>query len=105
MASTSDIAQVRLNANEPTQAPFDDDYIGGLIDSVGVAGATVSLWESKAALIAETAVDVTEADATHKLSDKFDHANAMIKYWRGVSTTVEAELTGSVVRVRKIVRS
>lgn len=105
MASAGDISQVRLNTNEPTEVTFDDAYVGDLIDSVGVAGATVSIWESKAASIAETAVDVTEADATHKLSDKFDHASAMIKYWRGVTTTNNEEISGSVVRVRKIVRS
>jgi hypothetical protein len=106
MASVSEIAQVRLNTNEPTDvAPYLNAYIEELIDSVGVAGATASIWESKAAAIAATAVDITEADATHKMSDKFDHANAMIKYWRRVSDDVVISTTDSIVRVKKIVRT
>ena len=106
MATSGDLAQVRLNVNEPTNtAPYDDTYIGALIDSGGITGASVSIWESKAASIAATAVDITEADATHKMSDRFDHANAMIKYWRSVTTEDKKTELGSVIRVRKIQRS
>lgn len=105
MAAAGDIAQVRLNTNEPNDSgPYTDAYVGALIDSSGVTGATASIWESKAASIAATAVDITEADATHKMSDMFDHANAMIKYWRGVTESQVDEIQ-AVVRVRKIERT
>ena len=106
MASASDIAQVRLNTNEPDDVdPFTDALVGGLIDTLGVTGATASIWEAKAATIAATAVDITEADATHKMSDRFDHASAMVKYWADKKTTAEQEVTTSRVRVRVIERS
>jgi hypothetical protein len=109
MATPSDIAQVRLNTNEPDDVdPYTDAYISALIDSGDVAGATLTIWQAKAATIAATAVDITEADATHKMSDKFDHANAMIKYWRGVTNPVIVGVTDPndrSVRVRVIQRT
>lgn len=105
MASADDIVQVRLNTNEPTDAaPYANAYLEALIDSLGVVGATASIWETKAATIAATAIDITEADATHKMSDRFDHAQSMIKYWRGVSDGVVVSETSNVVRVRVIDR-
>lgn len=82
MATPADIARVRLNTNEPNNVdPYTDAYIGGLIDSSGVAGASAIIWEQKAASYS-TKVDVTEAGASHKFSDLFDNAQKMIQYWR-----------------------
>lgn len=106
MASTSDIEQVRLNTNEPNDVdPYTNAYIGALIDTLGVTGATASIWETKAATIAATAVDITEADATHKMSDKFDHAAAMVKYWETKKSNDAETTASSRVRVRVIERS
>lgn len=109
MATPGDITQVRLNTNEPNDVdPYTDAYIGALVDASDIAGATLSIWQGKAATIAATAVDITEADATHKLSDMFDHANAMIKYWRGITSPTLVGATDPndrTVRVRVINRT
>lgn len=102
MASASDILIVRGNTNEPNDvAPFTDAYIGGLIDASDVAGATAVIWENKAAILSEQ-VDVTEAGASHKFSDLFDHAQKMVTYWR---TQAGTEPTTGTVRVKKIERA
>lgn len=105
MASASDITIVRGNTNEPTDAePFTDAYIGELVDAEGVAGASATIWEQKAATYS-SAVDVTEAGASHKFSDLFNNATKMATYWRKKQAEDDAvvDLTGRV-KVKKIER-
>lgn len=104
MASASDITTVRGNTNEPDDvAPYTDDYVSGLIDANGIAGASAAIWEQKAASLSEM-VDVTEAGASHKFSDLFKSASAMASYWRGQEDELAEALSGRV-RVKKIERS
>lgn len=104
MASASDITIVRGNTNEPNNvAPFTDEYIGGLIDASGVAGASAIIWENKAASYS-TSVDVTEAGASHKFSNLFDNAQKMITYWRSQAGGTPTPV-GGVLKVKKIERS
>lgn len=106
MASASDILIVRGNTNQPTDAaPFTDDYIGDLIDAVGVTGASAVIWEQKAATYA-SAVDVTEAGASHKFSDLFANAHKMALYWRKKADEEEDAASASGrVKVKVIQRT
>ena len=103
MADPSDITIVRNNTNEPTTTPYTDEYIGALIDASGVTGATVLIWEQKVARYS-SAIDVTEAGATHKFSELFDNALKMLQYWKGVADGETPGLTEGV-RVREISRT
>lgn len=99
MASAGDIAETRANTGlESDDETYTDAVMGAYIDSLGVAGASAKIWQQKAALLVELAVDVTEAGASHKFSDLHKNALAMSKYWAGV---YDAELapasTGPVV--------
>lgn len=84
MASTTDIATVRNNIAELEDvAPFTTAYISLLIDADGVSGATVAMWRVKVAHLS-SAVDVTEAGASHKFSDRYKNALEQLKYWEGI---------------------
>ena len=103
MAAPEDIVIVRNNTNEPTETPYTDEYLGGLVDALGVTGATVTIWEQKVARFS-SAIDVTEAGATHKFSSLFDNAVKMLAYWKGV---LNGETPGTTdgIRVREIART
>ena len=86
MASEADVTEVRLNtAVAEDDETFTQDYISGLIDAGDVASATLTIWKQKAAKYASL-VDVTEAGASHKFSDMFKAAEAMIKRWTTIVT-------------------
>lgn len=106
MASTSDIAAVRLNTNEPEAETFSDEYLGGLIDASGVTGASATVWEQKAASLSDE-VDVTEAGASHKFSGLFTQAQKMADYWRAKAGTSDegSGATEGRTRVRTINRT
>lgn len=103
MASASDITIVRNNTNEPTTDPYSDEYVGALIDASGVTGATVVIWQQKVARFS-TSVDVTEAGASHKMSDLFDNAVKMLDYWQGILDAETGPVVSGAVRVRVIDR-
>ena len=101
MADASELAQVRINTNTTDLAPFEDAYVNGLIDAVGVDGASAAIWRAIAATYS-TKVDVTEAGASHKFSDLFKNAVAMAaKYDALVDGAVS---TTASPRVNLIVR-
>lgn len=103
MASVGDIAQVRLNTGEASNTePWTDAYIGALVDVLGVTGATVKVWEAKAASVAGL-VNVSEAGASHSASDLFKHYNDMLTRW---TATLDGETVtaGERVRIGRIVR-
>lgn len=97
MADASDIAAVRDNTDELTDANWTDDAISALIDADGVAGASATIWTRKAAKLA-SAVDVTEAGASHKNSDLYKNALAMAKSFQTEEATVEAPTGRPVIR-------
>lgn len=103
MADASDIAAVRLNTNEPTDATFSDDAIGVLVDELGVAGASASIWGVKAGSYSEL-VDVTEAGASHKFSDLHKNALAMQKHWEGQALLLITPVASGRPKVRQIER-
>lgn len=104
MASASDITQVRINTGEASSSStIDDAYIGGLIDASGVTGATVTIWRNKLASYVGL-VDVTEAGASHKASDLFNHAEKMLLEWEAIADGESTDTTGRL-KVKKIVRT
>lgn len=105
MASASDIEALRLYADvQENVAPFSDETIGELIDSLGVAGATAEVLRRRLPQL-EKLVDTTEAGASHKFSTIAENARKRLAYWESRDTTSPEVATGSGTRVRKIVRS
>jgi hypothetical protein len=105
MATSADISTVRDNTNEPDDGVFTDEYIEGLIDSIGVDAASAKVWERKASAYAEL-VDVSEAGSSRKQSDLHKNALAMEAHYRGLATNAP---TGPVslghAKTHQIVRS
>lgn len=107
MATAGEIADVRLNTDEPTPAIYTDVAIGALVDVTSVALASGAIWAQKAAAYAKL-VDVSEAGASRKQSDLFDHAMKMAAHWNALGSK-EAEDADSPgighSRVHTIVRA
>jgi hypothetical protein len=78
MATANQILTLRLMTDtESTDPPFDDAYMGGLIDEEGSVNlAAVTVWRIKAAQTAGF-VDVTESGSSRKLSQLTDQALKM----------------------------
>lgn len=99
MAAVSDIADVRLRTDEPSEtSTFTDEYIGSLIDTSGVAEAIAGIWDAKAAKAAKL-VNVTEAGARHDMSNQFNQAQKMANEWRSRAGTPSGP------RIKQIERS
>lgn len=100
MASSGDIAEVRVNTNEPTDVvPYTDAVIGAYIDLLGVAGASAKIWRQKAATYVDEATQVSEAGASHRY-ESHKHALAMAAYWDGIAAgevVVEEIIEGPIV--------
>jgi hypothetical protein len=106
VATASEITEVRENTAEPTTVNYSDVYVSALIDVSSVAFASGTIWRRKAAKYAEL-VDVSEAGASRKMSDLFEHALKMAAYWEGVGTDEEEAAAGGGhghVRVHTIKR-
>lgn len=98
MASAAEVDEVQLNTGvADDDTVWTPEYIAGLIDAGDVSSATLTIWKQKAAKYA-TMVDVTEAGASHKFSDMFKNADAMIKRW----TDIVAEGGGTVTNAPKV---
>lgn len=105
MSTASETTQVRNNTGQTDNvAPFTDDYIGALVDDLGVSGASASVWESLAAMYS-TKVDVQEAGASHKFSDLFKNAKIMADYWTKKAESEIEVATNGTPRVTAIVRT
>jgi hypothetical protein len=103
MASASDVKLVRRQVNEPTTDDYTDTLIGTYIDEIGITGATIRIWEEKAARYSDL-VDVTEAGASHKYSDLHKNAMAIAKHYRSIEESSDVTGGGRPV-VKKIQRS
>lgn len=105
MAEASDIAALRLYADVPDNvAPFTDEVLSGLIDDLGVAGATAETLRRLLPQI-DKLVDTTEAGASHKFSTLGVNARKRLEYWESRASTGPEVANGSRVRVKKIQRS
>lgn len=106
MASPGDIAEVRLNVDEPDDTNgYDDTVIGTYVDASDVTGASAKIWEQKAAKFSEL-VNVSEAGASHAFSDIYKNAAAMAAYWtkKGVDAATAAGTVGRP-RIKSIERT
>jgi hypothetical protein len=99
VATSSQVAQVRENTNEPTQDPYTDTEVGVLVDSLGSVNlASAAIWSKKAAAYADV-VNTTEAGARRDLSDLYDKAIAESKRWKAAEdeTLPEADIKGRAI--------
>ena len=102
MATSTDIAIVRNNIGEQEDVnPYTTAWISALIDDVGVSAATLTLWRQKGASLSSV-VDVTEAGASHKFSDRYKNALEQIKYWQSI---VDGENSPLGPRIDHVVRT
>lgn len=100
MATAADVAEVRVNVNEPTEDIYTDVAIGLLIDAGSVASASAAIWREKAGAYAEMA-DVSEAGASLKISDLYKRALEMAEFYasEGGAAPVKARAkTHAIVR-------
>lgn len=107
MASEADIATVRLNTAEAGQAPYSDEVIDQLVDTLGIDGASAQVWDWKAAAVAKL-VNNSEAGASHSFSDL--HKAYLLeasKYHKRVADAEEAALAAvpSGIRIHRIERA
>ena len=71
MATTAEIAELRLLIAEPVSAePYTDEILGNLIASSqdSVRNAAAGVWRAKAASVAHL-VDISEGGSSRKMSD------------------------------------
>lgn len=101
MAAASELIQVRLNTSTDNTAPYDDSYVNGLIDALGVDGASAIIWRSLAAKYSSK-VNVSEAGASHAFGDLFKNAMLMAAKFESGPDEV---LNSGRPRVSAIVRS
>lgn len=102
MASTEEVARLRLLTDEPlTTSSYNDSVLGSYADTFGVHGAAAEVWRHKAAEWAKL-VDTSESGAARSLSAMMDHALAMAKKYEALAGTSGAG-TGRA-RVVKIER-
>lgn len=83
MASAADIATVRRNTDEPTDANgYTDAVIGGYVDAGDVSSASATIWREKAGkLVQLSGASVTEGGASHKYGDLQKAALAMADHY------------------------
>lgn len=100
MATADQITEVRQNTDTVADVvEYDDEYLGGLVDTYSIAGASARVWQNKAAKFAKL-VDVTEGSSSRKMSQLHDHAMEMAGHFYAL-----AGETSSRTKVHKIVRS
>lgn len=103
MATAAEILQVRRNTGETdATSTYTDLTLTAYIDALGVLGATVAVWEEKAASYAEL-VDTSEAGASRRLSQLHDNALKQANFWSGKAGTAPG--SGGRARVHTIQRS
>lgn len=103
MATSEEILSVRQNTAEPTEQVYSDNFIDGLIDLHGVAGASAIIWEKKAAEAAGL-VNVSEAGASHSFSDLHKNALSMADTFRAQQAEELTPITEGRPKIRKITR-
>jgi len=103
MATSEQVSLVRAYTGEPTEETWTDVALGALIDELGADSTTARVWREKQARYSKL-VDVSEAGASRKMSQAFDHAKTMTAYWATVAGE-DVAITARATRVHKIVRT
>lgn len=97
MAEPSDIAELRLNVEEPTTDNYTDEVLNDYIDAFGVAGSSAKIWRHKAAKYAEL-VTTTQGGTQHQFSDLHKAALNMAKSFDSVVTVAVESTSGPIVK-------
>lgn len=108
MSPTDDLRrELRLKLGEPSEADgslfTDADLNNMLTNSKNILRATVAGWEAKLAHFAGL-VDVTDGAASRKLSQAYENALAMLKYYKGKADGGPESSSRVRTRVGKIIR-
>jgi hypothetical protein len=84
MATQAEIAQVRLNTDEPTEDSYTDEAIDGLIaSSGGVTQASAEIWRQKAARFAAL-VSTSVEGASYSFGELARNARDMASMYAGL---------------------
>lgn len=79
MATPQQIAELRIEVREPTNAePYTDDFLGALIDSYGITDSAYKVWIAKRNAVASL-VDISEGGSSRKMSQLFDNYDKIVK--------------------------
>lgn len=100
MASQADIDTVALNLPSWREelAGWDDDKIGTVLDTLdGQIYASVRLFWLERVSDLSAVTDVSEAGSARPLSQTFQHAQQMLKYWDSVAG-INATSVGKIKR-------
>lgn len=101
MATAAEIAEVRVNTQEPNNVPpYTDDFIGDLIDAYGVTETEHKIWISKRNTVANL-VDISEGGSSRKNSQLFEAYSKIVAGYEddgGSSGTRRAPRTRAIER-------
>lgn len=101
MATPEQIAEVRMNTQEPNNVPpYTDELISSLIDSYGVTGAEHKIWISKRNTVADL-VDISEGGSSRKNSQLFESYSKIVAGYETDGGGVDGK---RAPRTRQIVR-
>jgi hypothetical protein len=90
MATEAELARMRRMTDLDSADPvYTDEVLGGMIDEMGVEGASSAVWREKAAVYAGL-VDTTESGSSRRLSQLHSQALAMA----GGATDTDTGTTG-----------
>jgi Cdc6-like AAA superfamily ATPase len=102
MATSDQIAELRLFVAELDDTNYTDEQLGTIIDaSISIKAAAATIWTQKAAKYASL-VNVAESGSSRSLSDLHQNALRMAKQLGADVQEDTAEETG--IRIRRIVR-
>lgn len=90
MATQDELTELRRMIAEEDTDTYSDDYLEGLIDSIGATAAARKVWLQKAASFAEQ-VDISEAGSSRKNSSLYDHAMKMADTYQPDQSTAGGE--------------
>jgi hypothetical protein len=94
MATSEEIAALRLLIDEPSSTFYTDQMLASLVDQAesNLNAAASDIWQQKAARFS-TLVDITESGSSRKMSNLYSNALAMAKHFADESAEVVAETT------------
>ena len=106
MASSEELAALRLLISEPDEETYTDSQLYALLDSVGNQfEIAYRIWTEKAAATAGL-VDISEGGSSRKMGDLFEQALEMAEQMRlrAISASQPPDGSGSGIRIRKLTR-
>lgn len=93
MATSLEIAELRVETQEPTNAePYTDAFLGELIDAHGVTESAHRIWKAKRNTVASL-VDISEGGSSRKMSQLFDNYDKIVKGYESAETSIDSPTT------------